>query len=59
MTPPGATGVGPVWVVEHGEVAWALASQLDWLRLVSWEVVVAGWPLPPGAVVDVGFPLRS
>jgi hypothetical protein len=45
---PGVTAEGPVWVDEHGELAWAPASQLDWLRLVCQERVVAGWPFPAG-----------
>src|SRR5450755_180887 len=60
MTPPGVTGVGPVWLAEQVAAAWAVVSQLVLSRAVDQSVVVAVWfPMPSGATVVVMLPAGS
>jgi hypothetical protein len=60
ITPPGATGVGPVWVDEHGLDACAVAVQLAWSSAVDHCDVVAVWvPAPDGDVWVTRFPAGS
>ncbi|MGH3303502.1 MAG: hypothetical protein ACRDOK_17850 [Streptosporangiaceae bacterium] len=40
ITPPAATGDGPVWLLEHGVDASAVALQLWPFSEVYWAVVV-------------------
>ncbi len=55
ITPPGATGDGPVWLVEQALAACAVAVQLALSKVVDAWVV---W-LPPGSVVEVVLPAVS
>jgi len=60
ITPPAATGAGPVWVAEHGLAACAVAVQAGWSSAVDHCVVVADWPpTPDGDVSVMTFPAGS